>query len=89
MNDESFKFGTFENGRFIPCDKEELYKGIRLSERESKIAFVAAIAQYKRIHSEIADIVKSGQDIVAGIYRWLAKIPSVVLDGELFKNIEP
>ena len=90
MSKDDIIFGSIHDDEFTPIDEEVLVKETGLSKREMKIAIIAALfplSQYKRIHNEIEGIVQSDQDIEANIYRWLAKIPSVVLDHKLFENI--
>ena len=87
MSKDDIIFGSIHDDEFSPIDEEVLVKETGLSKREMKIAIIAALSQYKRIHNEIEGIVQSDQDIEANIYRWLAKIPSVVLDHKLFENI--
>lgn len=86
--EEEIKFGRIEDGdNVIPVSEEKMSAETGVSVRDMKIIIRASMSTYYSIHRQIEDICKSGEDIEAGIYRWLAKLPSVVVDKKILENL--
>ena len=81
------KFGRVEGDNFSPLSQEEIIKEMGLSEHDLKVYMAGGMATYYKIHKDIEEIVNSGKDIEAEVYRWLAKIPCIEINEELLKDI--